>query len=655
MAKRFFTDEGLSALVDNVKAYTDGAISSVEASIPDSLSDLSSDATHRTVTDTEKSAWNAKSNFSGNYNDLTNKPSIPSIEGLATITYVDQADANKVDKVSGKGLSTNDYTTADKNKLSNIEAGAQVNTVTGVKGNSESTYRTGNINITKANIGLGNVDNTADSAKSVKHATSADSATSATKDASGNTITSTYETKTASDEKLASAKSYTDEKIGLLMNNSSEAVDSIMELAAAMEEHVDVMDALEEAIGKKADKDHSHTITANDADDDVVVLAGESGTNSVKYTASHAKKGPSAGYTSGNDKTSIGGSGASGTIKIPQITVDAYGHVTAAADESVTITMPTLPTIDDTLSDSSTNPVQNKVVKAAVDGKAKTSHASSATTYGVGTTSNYGHVKISNGDVDSVATANGLAAGMDHIHSSYVNQNAFSNVKIGSTTVAADSATDTIELVGSNVTLTPDATNDKVTIGITKDNVVAALGYTPPTSDTNTNYYHQTGSWNGLTYTASAQGGAPELKLTIPTGTSSTTVAIGNHTHTVDSSLSATSTNPVQNKAVKAALDGKAASSHNQASNTINAMTGYSKPSSTSAISTGDSLNAAIGKLEKALDGKGTSNLQIGTTSSTAAAGNHTHSGYAPAYTCGTTDLTEGSSTLATGTLYFYY
>lgn len=45
-----------------------------------------------------------------------------------------------------------------------------------------------------------------------------------------------------------------------------------------------------------------------------------------------------------------------------------------------------------------------------------------------------------------------------------------------------------------------------------------------------------------------------------------------------------------------------ALSNHNQASNTINAMTGYSKPSSTSAISTSDTLNAAIGKLEAALD-----------------------------------------------------
>lgn len=62
--------------------------------------------------------------------------------------------------------------------------------------------------------------------------------------------------------------------------------------------------------------------------------------------------------------------------------------------------------------------------------------------------------------------------------SAFENQNAFSNVKVGSTTVVADSETDTLELVGSNVTLTPDATNDKVTIGITASNVTTALGTT---------------------------------------------------------------------------------------------------------------------------------------------------------------------------------
>lgn len=44
--------------------------------------------------------------------------------------------------------------------------------------------------------------------------------------------------------------------------------------------------------------------------------------------------------------------------------------------------------------------------------------------------------------------------------------------------------------------------------------------------------------------------------------------------------------------------------SHTQAASSINKMTGYSKPASTSAIKTTDTLNSAIGKLEKALDGK---------------------------------------------------
>ena len=68
------------------------------------------------------------------------------------------------------------FTAAERTKLANIATGAQVNTVTGVKGNAESSYRTGNINITPANIGLGNVNNTADSAKSVKYAATAGSA-----------------------------------------------------------------------------------------------------------------------------------------------------------------------------------------------------------------------------------------------------------------------------------------------------------------------------------------------------------------------------------------------------------------------------------------------------------------------------------------------
>lgn len=41
---------------------------------------------------------------------------------------------NKVDKVEGKGLSSNDYTTEEKTKLEGIEAGAEANTISSVNG-----------------------------------------------------------------------------------------------------------------------------------------------------------------------------------------------------------------------------------------------------------------------------------------------------------------------------------------------------------------------------------------------------------------------------------------------------------------------------------------------------------------------------------------
>ena len=59
------------------------------------------------------------------------------LENDATTEYVDDALINKVDKVANKGLSTNDYTTAEKNKLaaltnqdvSNLATKAELNAV----------------------------------------------------------------------------------------------------------------------------------------------------------------------------------------------------------------------------------------------------------------------------------------------------------------------------------------------------------------------------------------------------------------------------------------------------------------------------------------------------------------------------------------------
>ena len=44
--------------------------------IPSALSQMSQDSTHRVVTDNEKQQWSNKSNFDGNYKNLTNKPVI---------------------------------------------------------------------------------------------------------------------------------------------------------------------------------------------------------------------------------------------------------------------------------------------------------------------------------------------------------------------------------------------------------------------------------------------------------------------------------------------------------------------------------------------------------------------------------------------------
>ena len=69
------------------------------------------------------SDWNAVSGVA----EILNKPTIPSISGLATVTYVDQQDALKVDKVTGYGLSQNDFTNTLKTKLDGIQDGAEVN------------------------------------------------------------------------------------------------------------------------------------------------------------------------------------------------------------------------------------------------------------------------------------------------------------------------------------------------------------------------------------------------------------------------------------------------------------------------------------------------------------------------------------------------
>src|SRR5699024_10906506 len=62
---RNWTAKDHNVLIQNLIAL-DQILTNIQDGIPTKLADLTDDATHRLVTDTEKSRWNGKSNFSGN-------------------------------------------------------------------------------------------------------------------------------------------------------------------------------------------------------------------------------------------------------------------------------------------------------------------------------------------------------------------------------------------------------------------------------------------------------------------------------------------------------------------------------------------------------------------------------------------------------------
>lgn len=155
-----------------------------------------------------------------------------------------------VEKESGKGLSEHDFSTDYKEKIDSVEERAQRNTVTGIKGAAETTYRTGDINITKDNMGLGNVENK--SSKEIRQ--------DMTKEDVTNALQYTPEIEGA----YENATAYTNTKIAELINGAPETLDTLKEVADAIQENKTVADALDAAIGKKAGKAELDTHAGNE-------------------------------------------------------------------------------------------------------------------------------------------------------------------------------------------------------------------------------------------------------------------------------------------------------------------------------------------------------------------------------------------------------
>lgn len=127
MDKKLIDYEGFEAYSKGVKnKYAE------KKDIPTSLSSLQEDTRHRLTTDDEKRAWNNKvDKIDGKQlstNDYTNEAktkvdnipnnpkytdTIPDLSGYATKAEL----SGKVDKVEGKGLSSNDFTNLERHKL----------------------------------------------------------------------------------------------------------------------------------------------------------------------------------------------------------------------------------------------------------------------------------------------------------------------------------------------------------------------------------------------------------------------------------------------------------------------------------------------------------------------------------------------------------
>ena len=80
---------------------------------------------------------------------------IPDVSGLATKTEVNTALGDKVDKETGKGLSTEDYTTDEKTKLGALPTNSELTTALGGKADKSTTYTKSEVDSLIENVEAG--------------------------------------------------------------------------------------------------------------------------------------------------------------------------------------------------------------------------------------------------------------------------------------------------------------------------------------------------------------------------------------------------------------------------------------------------------------------------------------------------------------------
>lgn len=112
------------------------------------------------------------------------------------------------------------------------------------------------------------------------------------------TIDGTYATSDAVNDAIATSNSYTDTSIANLINGAPSTLDTLKEIADAMDANKDVVDALEEAIGTKASQTELNTLSVRvtTAENDIKTLQTNVSTNAAAINTNKTAIGTLQGY-----------------------------------------------------------------------------------------------------------------------------------------------------------------------------------------------------------------------------------------------------------------------------------------------------------------------------------------------------------------------
>ena len=395
--------------------------------------------------------------------------------GLALVwAKIKELVATKVDKVDGKGLSTNDYTTDEKTKLSGIATGAQVNVLEGIQKNGSTvtvTNKIANITVPTKTSDITN-DSGFITTSSVPTATTTTpkmdgtaAVGSETKWAKGDHVhpsdtSRVPTTRTVNGHALSADVTVTKADVGLDNVDNTADANKIVASAGKLTTAVKL-----EGVSFDGSANTSYYATCSTAAATAAKTATIADQTFVLQTGARVFVKFTYANSAANSTLDVNSTGAKAIYyngsAIAKSVTDANGTYEFVYNGTQWELVGDLDT-NNTYTAATATPLMDGEGAVGTSTKyAREDHVHPSDTTKVDKVDGKG-LSTNDYTTEEKTKLSNIASGAE------VNQNAFSNVKVGSTTIAADSKTDTLTLTaGDNITLTPDASNDKVTIAAT--------------------------------------------------------------------------------------------------------------------------------------------------------------------------------------------